>query len=63
MCGLIRGTPSNKRMNLTKRGLLLVGGPALARQRRAVFTKSRFAGYPRCYPDAASTVGAHSDRQ
>ena len=36
---------SNKRMDLTKRDPCLVGGPALARQRRAIFVESRFAGY------------------
>jgi hypothetical protein len=36
----VRARP-NKRMNLTKRGLLLVGWPALARQRRAVFIEAR----------------------
>jgi hypothetical protein len=38
-------------MNLTKREPLLVGGPALARRRRAVF-QSRFAAYPGCSTDA-----------
>lgn len=42
--------PSNKRMQLTKRESL-VGGPALAHLRRAVFIESRFAGDPRCSAD------------
>jgi hypothetical protein len=44
-------SPPNKGMKLTKRGLSLVGWPALARQRRAIITKSRFAAYARCSAD------------
>jgi len=37
----------NKRLELTKRGLP-VGGPALARRRRANFVESRFAAQAWC---------------
>jgi hypothetical protein len=42
------GLPSNKGMNLTKRGAFLAGGRALTSLRRSSFTKSRFAAYARC---------------
>ena len=46
---------SNKRMKLTKR-TSLVGGPALARRRRADFSESRFAAYARCSTDDRAVV-------
>jgi hypothetical protein len=43
--------PPNKRMKLTKRGaFVLVGAPP-----RASVIESRFAAYPRCYPDGSET--------
>jgi len=47
----LESVPSNKRMKLTKRECL-VGGPALARRRRAAVIESRFAAYARCSTDA-----------
>jgi hypothetical protein len=41
------GTLSNKRMQLTKRGVLFVGAPS-----RAIVIESRFAADPWCSTDA-----------
>jgi len=45
--------PSNKRMQLTKRGILWVGV-----QDGLVFIESRFAADPRCSADAGTVFGA-----
>ena len=50
-----RQVRSNKGMNLTKRVAFLAGGRALTSPRRAVFIKSRFAGYARCSADVSTS--------